>query len=106
MNKVNYLPLSSIVQLEGGTQRLMIIARGLTMERAGRSFFFDYAAVMFPQGLTGDQLAYFNHDAVRSLSFIGCNDGDSQTVVNALHQYVEQHPELERCTPREWESLA
>ena len=97
MNKVNYLPLGSIVQLEGGTQRLMIIARGLTMERAGR---------MFPQGLTGDQLAYFNHDAIRSLSFIGCNDGDSQTVVNALHQYVEQHPELERCTPREWESLA
>ena len=94
MNKVNYLPLGSIVQLEGGTQRLMIIARGLTMERAEGDI------------LTGDQLAYFHHDAVRSLSFIGCNDGDSQTVVNALHQYVEQHPELERCTPREWESLA
>ena len=43
---------------------------------------------MYPQGLTGDQLAYFNHDAVRALNFIGCNDEDNQVLVDALPDEV------------------
>lgn len=105
MNKPNYLPLGSVVQLEGGTQKLLIIARGLTMSRGGKNYFFDYGGVMYPQGLSGDQMAYFNHGAIRTLNFIGCNDSDNQAIVAALHKYVDAHPELEQCTPEEWDAL-
>lgn len=105
MKNVNYIPLGSIVQLEGGTQKLMVVARGLNMKRGGKEVFFDYGAVQYPQGLTGDQLAYFNHDAIRALLFIGCNDMDNQTVVAALNSYIEKNPDLIRCTPDEWNRL-
>lgn len=102
MKHINFLPLGSIVQLEGGTQKLLIIARGLTMNRGGKSYFFDYGGVMYPQGLTGDQMAYFNHGAIRALNYIGCNDEDNQAIVTALNKYLQEHPELLRCTPEEW----
>ena len=101
MKSINYLPLGSIVQLEGGTQKLLIVARGLNLNRGGKTYYFDYGGVMYPQGLTGDQLAYFNHDAVRALNFIGCNDEDNQVLVDALNRYVEEHPDLVRCTAEE-----
>ena len=42
MNEKNLLlPLGSIVLLEGGAQKLLIIARGLNVINAGRTFFFD-----------------------------------------------------------------
>lgn len=102
MERINFFPLGSIVLLDGGTQKIMIVARGLNLQRGEKSVFFDYGAVPYPQGLTGDQLVYFNHDAVRSIYFIGCNDEDSQVMVNVLNEYLEKHENIVRMTPSEW----
>lgn len=102
MARVNFIPLGSIVQLEGGTQKLMVVARGLNVKRGSKTYFFDYGGVQYPQGLTGDQIAYFNHDAIRTLAYIGCNDSDNQIMVETLNAYIEKHEELARCTPEEW----
>ncbi len=102
MSAINFLPLGSIVLLDGGTQKLMIIARGLNVNHGDKIVFFDYAGVPYPQGLTGDQLAYFNHDGVRSIYYIGCNDGDNQVVTDSLNKYIEQHEDIVRVTPEEW----
>lgn len=106
MARVNFVPLGSIVQLEGGTQKLMVVARGLNVKRGEKTYFFDYGGVQYPQGLSGDQLAYFNHEAIRSLAYIGCNDRDNQIMVETLNTYIEKHEELQRCTPEEWAESA
>lgn len=102
MNQVNFLPLGSIVLLDAGTQKLLIVARGLNVQHNGQKIFFDYGAVPYPQGLSGDQLAYFNHDSVRSIYFIGCNDGDNQVIVDALNAYLAQHENIVRISADEW----
>lgn len=102
---VNFIPLGSIVLLDGGTQKLMVVARGLNVKRGNKTFFFDYAGVPYPQGLLGNQVAYFNHENIRTLSFIGCNDGDNQTIVDVLNDYLEKNPDVLRCTPSEWEEM-
>ena len=48
MEKINYIPLGSIVLLSGGTQKVMIISRGLNVQNGGRVLFFDYAGVPYP----------------------------------------------------------
>lgn len=101
----NFVPLGSIVLLDGGTQKLMVVARGLNVKRGEKTFFFDYGGVPYPQGLIGDQLAYFNHENIRSLVYIGCNDSDNQTMVDVLNEYLTKHPDVERCTLEEWNAL-
>ena len=102
MDKVNFLPLGSIVLLDAGTQKLLIVARGLNVQHGDQTVFFDYGAVPYPQGLSGDQLVYFNHDSVRSIYFIGCNDGDNQVITDAINAYLAQHDDIIRVSPDEW----
>ena len=101
MSMVNFLPLGSIVLLDAGTQKIMIVARGMNVEHEGKTVFFDYGGVPYPQGLTGDQLAYFNHDSVRSIYFVGCNDGDNQVITDALNAYLDKHDDIVRISSDE-----
>ena len=104
MNGVNFVPLGSVVLMQGGTQKIMVVARGVSLKRGEKTFYFDYGGVLYPQGLMGNEMAYFNHLDIRSLVFIGCNDADNQTVVQMLNDNLEKHPELERCTIEEWQA--
>lgn len=96
MSRIDYLPLGSVVLLEGGTQRLIIVGRGLNVQSAGKTLYFDYGAALYPQGLVNDQLAYFNHDAVSRVFFEGYRDDDNDIVNDRLNDYVAQHPDLNR----------
>ena len=88
MAKTDYLPLGSIVLLESGIKKLMIIARGLTVKLNGEEKFFDYGGVQYPEGLSGDQLAYFNHDGISKVVFNGYSDDDDKVIVNNINQFV------------------
>lgn len=103
MDKVDFIPLGSVVQLYGGTQKLLVVSRALTVQHGEKTYYFDYGGVMYPQGLIGAQMAYFNHDAIRSISFIGCNDTDNQAIVKVLNDSLAKKTDLIRCTPEEWE---
>ncbi|MBO4926622.1 MAG: DUF4176 domain-containing protein [Clostridia bacterium] len=105
MRQSDFLPLGSIVLLEGGVQKMMIVGRGLNVKRGDGIYFFDYSAVMFPDGLTGDQVAYFNHDGIAKVIAYGYMDEDSDIVDKNLEDYVDEHPDLKRITPEEWRAL-
>ena len=96
MSKIDYAPLGSVVVLNGGTQRLIIVGRGLNVESEGETYYFDYGAAMYPQGLIGDQLAYFNHDAIARVFFEGYRDDENEIVNQRLNDYVAEHPDLKR----------
>ena len=64
MEKVNYLPLGSIVLMDGGIQKILITSRGLVVAHNDEQVFFDYAGVPYPQGLISDDLLYFNHENI------------------------------------------
>lgn len=42
--KVNFLPLGSIVVVSGGIKKYVIVARALKVKINGKEQFFDYAA--------------------------------------------------------------
>lgn len=59
--KVNFLPLGSIVVVSGGIKKYVIVARALKVKINGKEQFFDYAACAYPEGMVGDRLMYFQH---------------------------------------------
>ena len=96
MNKIDFVPLGSVVLLNGGSQRVLVIARGLNVENDGTTYFFDYGGVPYPDGLTGDQMAYFNHDAIAKVYFEGYRDDENDIMTNKLNEYIEQNPGINR----------
>lgn len=99
-NKVDYLPLGSIVVVQGGIKKYMIISRGLQVKINGEEKFFDYGACMYPEGSIGDQVMYFQHSNINKVIFEGYDDDDNKLMVeniqeafaklNLHHEDVEQ----------------
>ena len=98
----NLLPLGSIVLLEGGVQKLMIISRALRVAHGGNTFFFDYGGVPYPDGLTGDQMAYFQRENISRVVFEGFRDDDDLNLVEAIEKYISTTPDLLRGSPEAW----
>ena len=57
--KIDYLPLGSIVILKGGVQNTRSRVRGLVTAVTAPAGFFDYGGCLYPQGIIGDQIMYF-----------------------------------------------
>lgn len=104
MNTTNYLPLGSVVLLNGATKKLMIIARALNVKNDGKTYFFDYGAVAYPEGLTGDQMAYFNHDNISKVIFNGYHDVEDENMVETIQRYLENTPNMLRGNAETWKN--
>lgn len=102
METVNYLPLGSIVYLEGGIRKVMITSRGLVVDNHGRELFFDYAGVLYPRGLVGDEVIYFNHENIAKVVFEGFADDDDAVVVDNINKFILNNPKMEKGNPNNW----
>lgn len=96
MEKKNYLPLGSVVYLENGTKKLIIVSRALVMKNGDGYLFFDYGGVPYPEGLMDDKIAYFQHESISRIVFEGYRDLDEEATVEKINLYVERHPEIPR----------
>lgn len=96
MEKINFLPLGSVVYLEGGNKKVVIIARGLVAKNGDGFILFDYGGVPYPEGLMDDKMAYFQHEAISKVVFEGYKDLDEEATVDKINAYIEKHPEIPR----------
>lgn len=96
MEKVEFLPLGSVVYLNNGTKKLLIIARGLLMNAGEEMAFFDYGGVPYPEGLEGDEMAYFQHESIKKVVFKGFEDDDNEMTIEKINNYIVSHPDLKR----------
>lgn len=85
MDKIEkLLPLGSIVNIEGGYRKYVIVARGLQVDIHGEKKFFDYGAAFYPDGVTGDRVMYFQNKDVRKVIFEGFSDDDDKLMVESI----------------------
>ncbi|MGT2965091.1 DUF4176 domain-containing protein [Streptococcus acidominimus] len=64
MSDVTLLPLGSLVILKGNTKKMMIVSRVIAVPVKGEVYRFDYGACLYPEGLMGDSLIYFNQEDI------------------------------------------
>lgn len=69
----NILPLGTIVTLKNGDDsKLMIVSRGSIVENNRSEVYFDYGAVLVPQGMLSPEAVYFfNKENVDIIIFEG-----------------------------------
>lgn len=85
----DFIPLGSVCTVEGVEKRLMVISRGMVVEQGGASRYYDYGACLYPEGLLGDEVAYFNHGALTSVVWEGLTDEEDRRYTRLLADGVE-----------------
>ncbi|PAD38415.1 DUF4176 domain-containing protein [Terribacillus sp. 7520-G] len=85
------LPIGSIVYLNEGTSKLMILNRGPIIELDGEQKMFDYSACVYPQGLVADSVLYFNEENIDEVIFEGFKDSDEDRFHSLYKQWLEEN---------------
>ena len=92
MNKSKeLLPLGSIVYLEEGTQKLVIVGRGAIFEdpETGEQVFADYMVVLYPAGLQTNSTLFFQHENIDEVVFEGYHDDEEDRFLKVYHEWEE-----------------
>lgn len=87
--KKEFLPLGSIVLLNGSVKKLMILARGAFTNIKGKQRFFDYGACTYPEGVIGDTMLYFNGKDIVKVVSRGYSDEEEDLMQENLMRNVE-----------------
>ena len=89
-NRIEYLPLGSVVILNGGVQKVIICARGMVAANMVPPMFFDYGGSLYPQGIIGDQIMYFNHEDIKKIIFTGYTDEDDKLMIENINEWFQK----------------
>ena len=88
MKETTMLPLGSIIILKGNTKKMMIIARVIAAPVKGNIYRFDYGACLYPEGMVGDSLIYFNDEDIFKVVQEGYSDDDNELMLEHIASVV------------------
>lgn len=88
MSDTKLLPLGSVIVLKGSTKKMLIIARVIAAPVKGDLYRFDYGACLYPEGMVGDSLIYFNHEDVFKVVQEGYSDDDNELMLEHISSVV------------------
>jgi len=85
------LPIGSIVYLKEGTSKIMVLNRGTIIDQEGEHTMFDYAGCFYPQGLTPDEIFYFNEENIDEVVFKGYTDNEEERYQKLFIDWKEEN---------------
>ncbi len=88
--KKEILPLGSVVLLNGGTKKVMIIGYCMkTPEKPNKMY--DYCGCIFPEGvLRSDVTCVFDHEQIKEVCFCGFKNDEANNFINKVIKLTEQ----------------
>lgn len=95
-NTQDLLPLGSVVDLKtnNGT-KIMIIGRLVLTEINGTQGYFEYSAVVYPDGIeSADQLLFFNNEDINQVYHAGFSDQQENELQQQIKQLDIDYPKL------------
>ncbi|WP_066025857.1 DUF4176 domain-containing protein [Enterococcus mundtii] len=98
------LPLGSVVLLEEGLQKLVIVGRGAvyTDQQSKKDTFADYMAVLYPSGLNPETTIFFDHKNIDKVVFEGYSDEEE---VRFLEIYSKWETDVKQATSTSAQSI-
>lgn len=87
------LPIGSIVYLNEGTNKLMILNRGPIIEINDEKTMFDYSGCFYPQGLVPENVFYFNHENIDEVVFEGFKDPEEERFQKVYKDWKAENKE-------------
>ena len=86
------LPIGSIVKLNNGTQKIMIINRGALFNNEGLIGYFDYSACIYPYGQTEQTVLFFNEEDIAEVVFEGYKDIEEEAFCEQYEKRIKDVP--------------
>lgn len=88
------LPIGTVVTLQGGVRKIMIIGVKTTI-RDAPEVIYDYIGVLYPEGFLGDEGNFmFNHSDINDIIFKGYNNPERENFLNFLEQSFTEEGKL------------
>lgn len=89
------LPIGSVVILQGGVKKLMVIGIKVASEKNPTEF-YDYIGVLYPEGFIGAKGNFlFNHSDINDIVFTGYNNPERQSFMEFLEEEYEKENKLQ-----------
>ena len=88
-NKI--LPLGSVVNLKDGDgTELLIVSRASIVKEHFREVYYDYGAILIPQGFLSPEAVYFfNKENVKEVLFKGYRNKDEEAFEEHYEMWIE-----------------
>ncbi len=102
MQMIDYKPLGTIVKVAGNDKRFMITGRAVSvvLKKGDKPKMFDYAAVLYPEGI-GNRHLYFQDSDISEVVFRGFADEEEERIMERLKDYLSG-TDLERASMDEY----
>ena len=89
-NKEKYLPIGTVVLLNGAQKRIMIIGF-MASANDSKDKVYDYMGCLYPMGvLSSDQTLVFNHDQIDKIYYMGYTDKEEKEFKNNLQKLLDE----------------
>ena len=85
------LEIGTIVYLKKGSQKLMVIGRGVVVPDGKISKIYDYAACLYPLGFVSERTYYFNEENVDKVLFRGYHDDEEDRFTELYKKWQEDN---------------
>jgi len=86
--KEKYLPIGSVVLLNGGTKKLMVTGF-CTVTNENPDQMYDYCGCIYPEGvIRSDQNCVFNHDQIKEVFFVGFDSDEETAFKDKLYKFL------------------
>lgn len=104
MEAKKYLPLGSVVLLNGGTHRVMVVGF-CTIDETVDSKMYDYMGCFYPEGIFSfENMLAFNHRDVQKIFYMGYSDKEEKAfkvkLVELQQKYADENGNL-KVTPEQ-----
>ena len=85
------LPLGSVVLLEEGLQKLIIVGRGAIYkdQATQEEVFADYTGALYPSGMDPESTIFFQHDKIDKILFEGYRDEEEERFLELYAQWEQ-----------------
>ncbi|QEH67855.1 DUF4176 domain-containing protein [Cellulosilyticum sp. WCF-2] len=84
------LPIGSIVRLNNGNQKLMIINRAPLYNNEGSIGYFEYSGCLYPNGQTNQNVFFFNEENIAEVLFMGYSDEDEEKFCTMFKEEIDK----------------
>lgn len=86
-------PLGSIVYLQDGTEKIVIIGRGVQIYdgEVDSDVFYDYAGCRYPLGINPDEGLFFNEDNIDKVVFEGYSDEEEERYNEVFYEWLDNN---------------
>lgn len=85
--------IGTVVYLNEGNKKVMILNRGPIMEKNGKQYLFDYSGCVYPIGLVPEQILYFNEENIDKVVFEGYSDEEETRFQELYNNWIAGNSE-------------